>query len=136
MDLTAAALGALTGLVLAFTGAGGGILAIPLLVLGLHLPVQQAGPVGLAAMGMASALGALVGLKGRIVRYRAASLIGATGMLAAPLGVAIAQLVPSRPLTGPAPGATTRAQDPPGAPSASFRLGRQAGGRADAGKGA
>lgn len=99
MDLTAAALGALTGLVLAFTGAGGGILAIPLLVLGLHLPVQQAGPVGLAAVGMASALGALVGLKGGIVRYRAASLIGATGMLAAPLGVAIAQLVPSRPLT-------------------------------------
>jgi hypothetical protein len=32
MDLTAAALGSLIGLVLAFTGAGGGILAIPVLV--------------------------------------------------------------------------------------------------------
>ena len=58
MSLTLAVSGALIGMVLALTGAGGGILAIPLLVLVLGIPVQQAGPVGLAAVGLASALGA------------------------------------------------------------------------------
>lgn len=42
----AVALGAVIGLVLSLTGAGGGVLAIPLLVFGLHLPVQQASPIG------------------------------------------------------------------------------------------
>ncbi len=98
MSLTAAALGALIGLVLAFTGAGGGILAIPALVIGLQLPVQQAGPVGLAAVGIASAVGAGVGLHGHIVRYRAAMLIGVMGMLMAPVGVTLAQYLPNRPL--------------------------------------
>lgn len=94
------ALGALIGLVLALTGAGGGVLAIPLLVFGLHLPVQQAAPVGLVAVGLASALGAALGLRQGIVRYRAAALIGATGMLMAPLGVLLAQHLPNRPLLG------------------------------------
>jgi hypothetical protein len=94
------ALGGLIGLVLALTGAGGGVLAIPLLVFGLHLPVQQAAPVGLVAVGLASALGAALGLRQGIVRYRAAGLIGATGMLMAPFGVLLAQQLPNRPLLG------------------------------------
>lgn len=94
----AVALGAVIGLVLAFTGAGGGVLAIPLLVFGLHLPVQQAAPAGLVAVGMAAAVGAVFGLRQRIVRYRAAALIGGVGMLMAPLGVFIAQRLPNRPL--------------------------------------
>lgn len=98
MSLTAAALGALIGLVLALTGAGGGILAIPALVIGLQLPVQQAGPVGLAAVGIASAVGAGIGLHDHIVRYRAAMLIGVMGMLMAPVGVILAQYLPNRPL--------------------------------------
>lgn len=92
--LAAVAAGALIGLVLAFTGAGGGILSIPLLVLVLQLPVQQAAPAGLAAVGIASALGAIVGLRAGVVRYRAAMLIGALGAISAPIGVALAQVVP------------------------------------------
>jgi len=92
-------LGGLIGLVLAFTGAGGGVLAIPLLVFALHLPVQQAGPVGLFAVGMAAAVGAVVGLRQGVVRYRAAALIGLAGMLTAPLGVMLAHQLPNRPLT-------------------------------------
>jgi uncharacterized membrane protein YfcA len=91
-------LGALIGVVLALTGAGGGVLSIPLLVFGLHLSVQQAAPVGLVAVGLAAALGAILGLKQGIVRYRAATLIGVIGMLIAPLGVAAAQRVPNQPL--------------------------------------
>lgn len=94
----AAALGAFIGLVLALTGAGGGVLAIPLLVFGLHLPVQQAAPIGLVAVGLAAALGAALGLSEGIVRYRAAALIGLAGMCVAPLGVAAAQRLPNRPL--------------------------------------
>lgn len=100
MDSTtlAVALGTVIGLVMTLTGAGGGVLAVPLLVFGLHLPVQQAAPVGLVAVGLAATLGAALGLRQRIVRYRAAALIGAAGMLVAPLGVFMAQRLPNRPL--------------------------------------
>lgn len=92
-------LGVLIGLVLAFTGAGGGILSVPLLVFGLHLSVQQAAPVGLAAVFAASLLGALLGLREGIVRYRAAALMGTAGMVMAPVGFFLAQNLPNRPLT-------------------------------------
>lgn len=102
MDPTTLAvfMGAAIGLVMALTGAGGGVLAIPLLVFGLHLPVQQAAPVGLLAVGLAAALGAAIGLYQHIVRYRAAALIGSIGMLMAPVGVILAQRLPNRPLLG------------------------------------
>ena len=91
-------LGALIGLILALTGAGGGVLAIPALVFVLKLPVQQAAPVGLVAIGFSSILGAILGLHQGIVRYRAAGLIGVSGMIIAPFGVATAQYLPNRPL--------------------------------------
>ena len=100
MDINtlAVGLGTIIGLVMGLTGAGGGVLAIPLLVFGLHLPVQQAAPVGLVAVGMAAAMGTVFGLRQRIVRYRAAALMGGAGMLMAPLGVFLAQQLPNRPL--------------------------------------
>ena len=55
--------GSAIGFVLAFTGAGGGVLAVPLLVFGLDLPVAQAAPVALIAVGTSAALGALLGLR-------------------------------------------------------------------------
>ncbi len=92
-------LGAVIGLVLAFTGAGGGILSVPLLVFGLHLSVQQAAPIGLSAVFAAALLGAFLGWRDGIVRYRAAALMGVAGMLTAPLGFYLAQNIPNRPLT-------------------------------------
>jgi uncharacterized membrane protein YfcA len=91
-------LGALIGLVMALTGAGGGVLSVPLLVFGLHLSLQQVAPVGLTAVFAAALLGAVLGLREGIVRYRAAALIGLAGMLIAPLGVWLAQILPNRPL--------------------------------------
>ena len=91
-------LGTLVGTVMALTGAGGGVLAVPLLVLVLHRDVQQAAPVALLAVGAAAWIGAALGLREGIVRYRAAGLIGAVAMSVAPLGVALAHQIPQPPL--------------------------------------
>lgn len=99
MLIAAMSLGALVGLTLALTGAGGGILAVPLLVFSLHLGLAESAPVGLLAVGLASAVGAALGLREGRVRYRAAMVIGGAGMLLAPLGVWLAQRVPNGPLT-------------------------------------
>jgi hypothetical protein len=97
--LTAALLGLVVGLILALTGAGGGILAVPLLVFGTGIGVAEAGPVGLLAVGMAAALGAVLGLRDGQVRYRAALLIAAAGMLLSPAGLWAARLADGRWLT-------------------------------------
>lgn len=89
-------LGLVVGLILALTGAGGGILAVPLLVFGVHMGVAEAGPIGLLAVGMAAALGAVLGLRVGTVRYRAALLIAAAGMLLSPIGLWLARLVDDR----------------------------------------
>lgn len=80
-------LGVLVGVIMALTGAGGGILAVPLLIFGLGISVSQAAPIGLLAVGMAAALGAALGLKEGIVRYKAATLMAGTGIILAPIGV-------------------------------------------------
>lgn len=90
------ALGLVVGVILALTGAGGGILAVPLLVFGAGLSVAQAGPIGLLAVGIAAALGAVLGLRAGIVRYRAALLIAATGMLLSPAGLWLARRIDNR----------------------------------------
>lgn len=92
-------LGLIVGLILALTGAGGGILAVPLLVFGAHIGVAKAGPVGLMAVGIAAALGAVLGLRQGGVRYRAALLVAATGMLFFPVGLWLARQVDNRWLT-------------------------------------
>lgn len=89
-------LGLVVGVILALTGAGGGILAVPLLVFGIQMGVAQAGPIGLLAVGMAAALGAVLGLREGIVRYRAAMLIAASGMLLSPLGLWLAHRLDNR----------------------------------------
>jgi hypothetical protein len=92
-------LGAVIGVILALTGAGGGILAVPMLVFGLQMGVADAGPIGLLAVGIAAASGAALGLREGIVRYRAAALIAVSGMLASPLGLWLAQRMDNRWLT-------------------------------------
>ena len=98
--IVASILGLIVGVILALTGAGGGILAVPLLVFGAGLGVAEAGPIGLLAVGMAAALGAALGLKAGVVRYKASMLIAGTGMLASPLGVWLAHSMDHRWLTG------------------------------------
>lgn len=96
--LTGLGLGLVVGIILALTGAGGGILAVPLLVFGTGITVAEAGPIGLMAVGMAAALGTALGLRARTVRYRAALLVAAAGMLLSPAGLWAARQVDARAL--------------------------------------
>ena len=97
--LLAPSLGLTVGLVLALTGAGGAIIAVPLLVFGLQLSMAQAGPVGLLAVALAASLGAVLGWRAKVLRYRAAGLMAVAGLLASPPGLWLAQRIPNAPLT-------------------------------------
>ena len=92
-------LGIFVGLVLALTGAGGSILAVPLLAIFLHLTMTQAAPIGLLAVMLAASVGATQGLRVGIVRYKAATLIAVCGLLVAPGGVWIAHQIPNSTLS-------------------------------------
>jgi uncharacterized membrane protein YfcA len=89
--LITASLGLFVGLVLAFTGAGGSILAIPLLALFLDMSMTEAAPIALFAVFLTSIVATIHGLYTKIVRYRAAMMIGVFGILFAPVGVWLTQ---------------------------------------------
>lgn len=89
--LGSALLGLAIGAVMGLSGAGGGIFAVPALVLALGMEQRAAGAVALLAVGAAAALGAVQGLRQGIVRYRAALLMAGAGALSAPWGLYLAQ---------------------------------------------
>lgn len=70
-----------------------------LLIFGLHLSVAEAAPIALLAVCLAVAIGALLGLMQKKVRYRAAGFIAITGAVGAPVGIAFAQTIPNAPIT-------------------------------------
>lgn len=80
-------LGLIVGLVLGLTGAGGSVIAVPLLMWGMGWTLPQAAPVALLAVSASAALGAISAWKQDIVRYRAAMVMAGTGLLTAPLGL-------------------------------------------------
>lgn len=82
------------GLALGLTGAGGGVLAIPALVLGLGFTPSQAIPISLIAVALSASLGCLDGLKKGIVRYKAAFLMGTLGIIIAPVGIWLSSVLP------------------------------------------
>ena len=88
-----------TGIILALTGAGGTILAVPLLMLGLNLTVIEAAPIGLLAVCLAAGIGASIALVQGKVRYRAAGYLAMMGSIASPLGIMIAHYLPNVLLT-------------------------------------
>jgi hypothetical protein len=89
-------LGAIVGAVLGLTGAGGGILAVPALVVGMGWPMQQATPVALVAVAGSAAIGALEAFRRRLVRYRAAFFMACAGVPLTSLGVRVAQALSQR----------------------------------------
>ncbi len=97
-ELLPVLLGIGTGVLLGLTGAGGGVVAAPLLILTMHQSVTSSAPIALAAVSLGSAVGVLMGLREGIVRYRAALLLSLMGLLASPVGIHLARLLPNRPL--------------------------------------
>jgi uncharacterized membrane protein YfcA len=91
MMLTLILLGLLVGLAMGLTGAGGGILAVPLLLAFMHLPFAEAVPLAMMATAMAAGIAVVMGLAAGHVRYRAALVMAVSGMLAAPIGLWLAQ---------------------------------------------
>ena len=98
LTLIGLALGIFVGVILGLTGAGGAILSVPLLGFFLHLEVAQAVPIGLLAVTLSSGLGAYLGFKAKILRYKAAFLVGCAGVILSPLGIWLAHQLPNWPL--------------------------------------
>ena len=96
--LTTPILGIFVGSLMGLTGAGGGILSVPLLVFALHLKIAEAAPVSLLAIALAAGFGALLGLKNKILRYKAAGLMAILGLALSPLGLWASQRIPNAPL--------------------------------------
>jgi hypothetical protein len=96
IQLISIGLGLFVGFILALSGAGGGIFAIPLLVFGLQLTLTQAAPIALLAVMSAASVGAIQGLNKGIVRYKTALLIAAFGIAFAPLGIWLAKRIPTQ----------------------------------------
>jgi len=94
--LTLCLLGIVVGLLMGLTGAGGGILAVPLLVFFTGIPVTTAAPLALTAVAVAASIGALAGLRQGMLRYRAACVMAAVGVVMAPLGLWVAHQLDNR----------------------------------------
>ena len=87
-------LGILIGAIMGLTGAGGGILAVPVLVVGMHWTMQQAAPVALIAVAAGAAVGAIDGFRHRLVRYKAAILMAICGVPMTRVGQQLAHILP------------------------------------------
>ncbi|MBU3602503.1 sulfite exporter TauE/SafE family protein [Polynucleobacter sp. AM-25C3] len=97
-NLITPALGILVGLLMGLTGAGGGILSVPLLVFFLGLPIAEAAPIALCAVALASSIGAILGLRNKILRYKAAGFMAIFGLALSPIGLWLAPQIPNAPL--------------------------------------
>jgi uncharacterized membrane protein YfcA len=98
--LTVLLLGACVGLILGVTGAGGSIIAVPLLMAVLGMSLPEAAPLALLAVFIAAAVGALHAWRRRLVHLPSALPLAFAGMLVAPLGVLASRYLPSHVLTG------------------------------------
>ncbi len=96
--LISPALGILVGLLMGLIGAGGGILSVPLLAFFLGLPIAEAAPITLCAVALASSVGAMLGLRNKILRYKAAGFMALFGLALSPIGLWLAPQLPNTPL--------------------------------------
>jgi uncharacterized membrane protein YfcA len=93
--LLALPFGLAIGIVLGLVGAGGSILAVPVLVYVLGEPVKQATTESLLIVGLTALAGALTAARERRVRWRIGLAFAAAGAAAALAGTALNRLVGS-----------------------------------------
>jgi uncharacterized membrane protein YfcA len=94
----APALGVFVGILMGLTGAGGGILSVPLLIFAFHMPISEAGPIALTAISLSAGMGAIIGLNAKVLRYKAAMFMAVFGLILSPLGLWVAQRAPNTPM--------------------------------------
>lgn len=94
-------IGAVIGLALGLTGAGGSVLALPLLALALNSSVQDVTGIALAVVAFSAFVGVIQRMRSGLIIWLPASIIAVSGVLVAPLGQWLAkQLPPQLILTG------------------------------------
>ena len=79
-------IGVIIGLVLGLTGAGGSIFAVPLLILFLDLPINDASGIALGAVAASAFIGTLSNWRTKSILWVPAMALGGGGVLIAPLG--------------------------------------------------
>jgi uncharacterized membrane protein YfcA len=84
------------GVVFSLLGAGGGIIAVPVLLVLFHAPMTEATAGALAVVWAAAATGMVGHARGGRVTWRAVWLVGAPSMVGAVLGAKLNKLVPDR----------------------------------------
>jgi uncharacterized membrane protein YfcA len=88
------AVGLVIGAILGLTGAGGAAFALPLLVLLVGLPVQQAIGLSLATVALSAGYGAMRRLNSGDIFWWAVLCLSLGGVIAAPAGKYLATFVP------------------------------------------
>jgi uncharacterized membrane protein YfcA len=84
--------GSVVGISLGLTGGGGSIFAVPLLLYVLGFPLREAVMVSLAVVGLTALYGAF--MQRQLVLWRAGAVLGAGGILGAPVGAALGKILP------------------------------------------
>ena len=94
-------IGLIIGLVLGLTGAGGSIFAVPLLMLLLGLPINDAIGIALGAVAVSALIGTLGNWRAQYILWVPALSLGLAGALVAPIGKYLgSQLPPTMLLMG------------------------------------
>jgi uncharacterized protein len=88
--------GLILGLVFAVLGAGGGIIAVPVLLVLLHLSLAEASGAGLAIVFTAAVTSAVGYARARRIDWRTVLVLSPTLMGGAALGARLSPLVPER----------------------------------------
>ena len=87
-------IGSLIGLVLGLTGAGGSVLAVPLLTYGLSLSMTDAAGLSLGAVAVAAGMGTFMRLRSGLIHWVPAILFAVSGAAFVPLGQWLNKQVP------------------------------------------
>lgn len=95
-DVIAVGAGFVTGALISIIAGGGGLFLVPVLTLGLGLPIAEATGVSLGAVLVAALFGLWGHARQKLVRWKAALLFGAASMPAAQLSAHAHALVPEK----------------------------------------
>ena len=87
-------IGLIIGIVLGLTGAGGSIFAVPLLILLLDLPINDAIGIALGAVAISAFIGTISNWQAKYILWIPALALGIGGALFAPLGKYLGNQVP------------------------------------------